>query len=96
MKTIQMVEAKFKVGKIVATRAAMAKMDPDYACGALQQHVQARWGICDPEDWKANDEALAHGGRLLSVYPLPEGSESFWIITEHDRSVTTILLPSDY
>ena len=93
MKTI---EAKFDPGKLVATATAIKKIDPDYALAALAQHVQAHWGIVDQDDWKANDEALKHGGRLLSVYPCPNSSEVFWIITEHDRSVTTILLPSDY
>jgi hypothetical protein len=88
--------AKFRPGKLVATPAVMRKVDPDYAMASLVQHLQAKWGLCDPEDWKANDEALKHGGRLLSVYPLPNEPEVFWIITEHDRSVTTILLPSDY
>jgi hypothetical protein len=90
------IEAKFHPGKVAATPTAMKKIDPDYALAALTQHLQGLWGICDQEDWKANDEALKYGGRLLSVYPLPNESDNFWIITEADRSVTTILLPSDY
>lgn len=93
--TIEIV-AKFKPGKLVATPAVMQKVDPDYAMGALAQHLQGKWGVLDPEDWQANDEALVNGGRLLSAYPLPNDPGNFWIITEHDRSVTTILLPSDY
>jgi hypothetical protein len=88
--------AKFDPGRLAATPAVMKKVDPDYAVAALSQHVQGKWGICDRQDWEANDEALKHGGRLLSVYPLPNESDNFWIITEADRSVTTILLPSDY
>jgi hypothetical protein len=91
-----MIEAKFHPGKLAATPAVMKKVDGDYALAALTQHLQGQWGVCDPQDWKANDEALKHGGRLLSVYPLPDESDNFWIITEADRSVTTILLPSDY
>lgn len=93
----QLVEAKFRVGKIVATRALMEKIpDPDYAAGALQQHVSACWGVVDKEDWIGNDEALKTGGMLLSAYPLPDEAGNFWIITEADRSVTTLMLPSDY
>ena len=46
-------------------------------------------------DWEQNDLALDHGGRLLSSYSTRSGTV-FWIITEHDRSVTTILLPAEY
>jgi hypothetical protein len=88
--------AKFNPGQLAATPAAMKVVDPDYAMAALCQHVAGKWGLCDPQDWKANDEALKHGGRLLSVYPLPNEAGDFWILTEADRSVTTILLPSDY
>jgi hypothetical protein len=95
------ITARFDPGKLVATPAVMEVVDPDYAMGALSQHVQGKWGVVDQNDWKANDEALKHGGRLLSVYPLPNESDNFWIITEAadetgHRSTTTILLPSDY
>jgi hypothetical protein len=90
------IDAKFHPGKLAATPAVMKKVDGDYAMAALLQHLQGRWGVIDRHDWEANDEALKHGGRLLSVYPLPNESDNFWIITEADRSVTTILLPSDY
>ena len=92
-KTIQ---AKFHPGALVATPAVIRKVDVDYALAALSQHLQGKWGTVDRHDWKANDDALINGGRLLSVYPLPNEAGDFWIITEHDRSVTTILLPSDY
>jgi hypothetical protein len=90
------IAVKFLPGKIVATPAVMKKVDPDYAMASLAQHLQGKWGIVCPEDWKANDEALRHGGRLLSVYPLPNDPDNFWIITEADRSATTFLLPEDY
>lgn len=47
------------------------------------------------EDWKSNDEALKNGLRLLSEYKLPDGRR-IWIITEWDRSATTLLFPEDY
>lgn len=93
---MQAIKCKFHPGKIVATPAAMKKLDPDYAMAALTQHLQGKWGTVDRHDWQANEDALANGGRVLSVYPLQDEAGDFWIITEYDRSVTTILLPSDY
>lgn len=61
----------------------------------LSRHVRGDWGKIPPEDQGLNEEALASGGRLMSVYPLRTG-ETIWIITEWDRSVTTLLLPEDY
>ena len=87
---------KFSPGNLAATAAAMKKIEPDYAMAALCQHLEGNWGLCDDEDWHTNNEALKHGGRIFSSYPLPDEAGSFWIITEADRSVTTILLPSDY
>jgi hypothetical protein len=86
---------KFDPGKIVATPAVIKKIaDPDYALAALALHLTGNWGMLDIEDWDANNDALKHGGRLLSSYPLPDEEANFWIIT--DGGVTTILLPSDY
>jgi hypothetical protein len=91
------VNLKFHPGRIAATPAIIDKVtDTNYLIGALVQHLQGKWGLIDPEDWDSNDRALQHGGRLLSVYPLPDSEENFYIITEADRSVTTFLLPSDY
>lgn len=92
----KLLNAKFNPGKLVATPALIKKVGLDYAMAALVQHLQASWGLCDAEDWAANDAALKNGGRLLSVYPLPNDPDNFYIITEADRSSTTILLPSDY
>jgi len=53
------------------------------------------WGdLCD-EDKKVNDRAVAEGSRILSAYQAVN-STKFWIITEADRSATTVLLPEDY
>src|SRR6476620_8133171 len=94
--TLKLLNAKFHPGALVATPAFCRKVDPDYGMSALVQHLRGDWGLCDLEDWKTNDDALKNGGRLMSVYPLPNEAGDFWIITEHDRSVTTMLLPSDY
>lgn len=61
----------------------------------LIRHLAGDWGQVNAEDWRANEESLLRGERLLSVYRMSNGAK-FWIITEWDRSVTTFLLPEDY
>jgi hypothetical protein len=60
----------------------------------LARHVRGDWGDLCPEDIQANETALLEGGRRFSAYG--EGASRFLIITECDRSVTTVLLPEDY
>jgi hypothetical protein len=87
-------EALFPLGNIVVTTNAMAKLSHFEYIPAVVRHAQGDWGNLDPEDARRNDDALEHGDRILSAYGT--GSRRFWIITEADRSVTTILLPEDY
>ena len=62
---------------------------------SVTRHLAGDWGdLCD-EDRVANEQALAEGGRLFSSYT-QEGDQKIWIITEWDRSVTTVLLPEEY
>ena len=93
---LKLLNAKFHPGKLVATPAVMKKVDPDYAMAALVQHLQGKWGLVDVEDAATNDRALEVGARVVSAYPLPDEAGDFWIITEGDRSYTTMMLPSDY
>jgi len=67
----------------------------------LMRHQCGDWGDLDKEDIKANEDALKYGLRLLSAYHFqPDPDSDFkiklWVITEADRSVTTVLLPSEY
>ena len=87
--------ASFQLGKIVITRAAIAEVSPEDIFLAVRRHAQGDWGNVEPEDRQANDDALQAGDRLLSSYESARQVE-FWILTEWDRTVTTILLPSDY
>jgi hypothetical protein len=59
------------------------------------RHANGNWGEVDEHDRKANEYALGHGLRVLSAYTLSSG-EKTWVITEADRSTTTILLPEEY
>lgn len=64
--------------------------------GCLQRHLVGDWGNLCEEDKQANDDAVENGGRLLSAYEVGEEKVKIWIITESDRSATTILLPEEY
>ena len=85
----------FPLGRLVSTPAALAAIPPDEIQAALSRHLQGDWGECCPEDWEENDLSLKQGFRLFSVYRSSAGTK-FWIITEADRSATTVLLPADY
>ena len=86
---------KFNPGRIVVTRTAVEVLLPADMFSALARHLHGDWGNVDTEDRQANEVGLAEGERLLSAYHTSVGNK-FWIITEWDRSLTTILLPSDY
>ena len=83
------------MGQILATPGAMEAINREEITKALHRHHRGDWGLVGKEDWEANDRALEEGTRLLSVYAA-EDSTRFWIITEADRSATTILLPDEY
>lgn len=87
----------FPLGQIVATPGALDLLDRSEtnATELLSRHQEGDWGCVPPVDAEANDEGLESGGRLLSSYMLNE-KEKLWIITEWDRSVTTLLLPDEY
>jgi hypothetical protein len=85
-----------EAGRVMATPNAIENVPELDMMLALQRHVHGDWGELGNEDRKANDDALLCGGRLLSSYRTVPKKIKFWIITEADRSVTTILLPEDY
>lgn len=91
------VRPRFDLGRVVATPGALTVLER-YRISPLQlleRHVQEDWGSVCAEDATENRRALRDGGRLLSSYAVAE-SVKVWIITEADRSVTTLLLPEDY
>lgn len=85
----------FPLGKTVLTRGAHERLTSGEIDSALRRHVKGDWGELCAEDARMNDEAVEAGERLLSSYYTPSGVR-FWIITEADRSVTTVLLPEEY
>lgn len=88
---------KFSMGRLLSTPGALA------ACAAtgevphsfLARHERGDWGDLSKDDLQANEDALKEGLRLLSAYHLKDGTK-IWLITEWDRSATTLLLPSEY
>ena len=88
---------KFELGQLVATPGALAALaeSGESPGGFLTRHAAGDWGDLSEEDRKENEFSLAHGFRLLSSYKLRNGTK-LWIITEADRSATTLLLPEEY
>src|SRR5579862_1254067 len=84
-----------QIGKTVITPGALKTLDLSEIPRALAQHGRGDWGDVPEEHWKENDLAVAQGFRVLSSYHDYFGNE-FWIITEADRSATTIMLPKEY
>ncbi|MGN0273284.1 MAG: hypothetical protein ACI4DT_00665 [Chordicoccus sp.] len=85
----------FRIGQLTITPGARDQLSPDDIVTAVQRHANCDWGDLCKEDKKQNDLALKNGGRLFSAYHSTDGTK-FWIITEADRSATTILLPEEY
>lgn len=86
---------RFPLGQTVVTRTALAVLSSLDIVGALYRHQHGDWGDLGKEDWRANEHALKQGERLLSVYRTADGTK-FWVITEWDRSLSTVLLPEEY
>lgn len=87
----------FALGQVVMTPGVMGL--PYFAAlenvGAiLKRHQSGGWGDMDAEDCRTNTAALKYGSRLMSAYIID--GQKIWVITESDRSVTTLLLPDEY
>ncbi len=90
-----MTNTRIPLGKLVITPNAKDTIPRAEALAALLRHQTGDFGDIYDDDWEANMEALEYGDRILSAYNASNGVR-FWIITEGDRSATTILLPEDY
>lgn len=90
-------EALFSLGQVVATPGALeAFQEAGQAPHEfLARHIHGDWGELDEADKQENERSVEHGFRILSAYSLSTGVK-IWIITEYDRSVSTLLLPSEY
>lgn len=88
-------KVQFSLGQTVITRGALETLHPDDVGDALRRHERGDWGDVSAADRAENELSLKNDFRLLSSYRDRTGTV-FWIITECDRSATTVLLPEDY
>ena len=95
METPEVTEVKFCLGKLFITPGAMKKLSPVEVLDAIGRHARGDWGEVNEDDWKENEFSLREDFRLLSSYR-GANETKFWVITEHDRSMTTVLLPNEY
>lgn len=86
---------QFSLGQTVITPGALESLNPDDINAALRRHERGDWGAISEDDWAENEISLENGFRLLSTYRDRKGT-IFWIISEGDRSATTVLLPEEY
>jgi len=87
--------AKFELGEIVVTPGAALRLDPKDVQNSIARHTRGDWGELEPDDRRENDERIEKGGPLASIYKDSRGT-TFYILTESDRSATTVLLPEEY
>jgi hypothetical protein len=93
---ITIVGPKFTLGRLVATATVLETEASADIATAVERHAKGDWGDLDDDDKAANNSALEDGYRLMSAYTFPTTGNVVWVITEHDRSVTTVLYPSEY
>ncbi len=88
---------KFELGRVVATPGVLEHFQgiEESILPYIARHSSGDWGDLDEHDIQVNERALSNDEQLLSSYKTV-GNQKIWIITERDRSVTTVLLPSEY
>jgi hypothetical protein len=87
--------SRFPLSEICVTANILSKVEPEDIMSALGRHMKADWGELDKDGRTENEQRLNNGGPLASIFRSARGVE-FYILTEADRSVTTILLPEEY
>jgi hypothetical protein len=97
----RLVESNFELGQLVCTRGVADKMKEDvqfrkFVGESFNKYTKCDWGDTCSKDAKMNDEAVIYIDRILAVYISKKINVTIWIITEQDRSITTILFPSEY
>ncbi len=96
MNTSPILVILFELGQVVATPGALEVLDKQAvnASTLLERHQSGDWGAVPEDDAQQNLLSVTNGNRILSSYPV--GEDRIWIITEADRSSTTLLLPEEY
>ena len=97
MRKGRVAKEKFLPGRIVATPGVLAALEAsgETPFPYLTRHIQGDWGDLSEEDKAENELSVREGFRILSAYRLRTG-EKLWVITEADRSATTLLTPAEY
>lgn len=92
-----------KLGRIVATPGVLESVELVRITECLLAHARGEWGCVCEQDQRTNEEALKRGFRVHSAWPIDpaqpsegHGANTLWIITDWDRSITTVLLPEEY
>ena len=88
-------QPKFSLGRTLITPGAQEALDPEDVMRSLRRHLSGDWGDCSPDDWQENDYSVDRRLRRCSFYR-DRNERRFGVITEADRSATTVLLPSEY
>jgi len=86
---------RFPLGQLLITPGALDTLDAEEILASIARHACGDWGEVSDEDWQSNEEAVGLRLRIFSVY-LDRNGTKFWIITEADRSATTVLMPEEY
>lgn len=88
-------DTKFELGQVVITPRAEDILSKSKTVELLIRHSKGDWGDLCEEDKQENEDALVCGNRIFNSYKIDEDTK-VWLITEWDRSYTTILLPDEY
>ena len=88
---------RFQLGRVVATPGALSALEKAEQLPAefLDRHVNGDWGDVPDADKQENEVSVEQGFRILSAYTTSAG-DRMWVLTDADRSVTTLLLPHEY
>ncbi|MGE3239516.1 MAG: type I restriction endonuclease subunit M [Pirellulales bacterium] len=85
---------RFPLGRISVSAKALEMLTFADALGGLRSHACGEWGLMSAEDWWENELSLAQGYQVTSIH-LAANGKRFWVVTEADRTATTIKLPSE-
>jgi hypothetical protein len=95
MSNVKIEGQRFELGEFSQTSGVAAAFSGEILSRHLERHARGDWGELEPEDRDANERAIEMGDRIMSAFVV-DGVGRLWIITEADRSRTTVMLPEEY
>jgi len=87
---------KFYLGQTMITRNALCAVTQEEVIGALNRHLFGDWGSVDAREFRVNEQGVEDYGRLVSAYQSASSGKEFYVVTEWDRSLTTICLAEEF